>query len=207
MSKALFNVKRRMFFCTAAVMLSMLLLFTFCSDNSTGPNSDIIYSSFTDERDGKIYSTVKIGNKTWMAENLNYETDNSWCYGNNESNCDTYGRLYNWNAAMNACPAGWHLSTSEEWNDLISAANGSAKKLKSKTPDWNGTNELGFSALAGGERLSSFGNMDVHGYWWSAADVSNTDAERLSMGDTLGDNVQNLSRSKGYGFSVRCVKD
>jgi hypothetical protein len=81
--------------------------------------SQTVNSEFISCSDGENnYAVVTIGDQTWMAENLNYETSDSWGFFNNGSNCDVYGRLYTWDAAMSACPSGWHLPSDNEWKTL-----------------------------------------------------------------------------------------
>ncbi|MDR0331029.1 MAG: hypothetical protein LBH93_04915 [Chitinispirillales bacterium] len=159
--------------------------------------------------DGGNYLYVKIGDLMWMAENLNTATEGSWCYGDRDSNCVKYGRLYTWDAAMAACPKGWHLPNGSEWDNLIDAAGGdgfAGKKLKS-TGGWgkkgNGTDNFGFSALPGGLRDDDggFNAAGYIGYWWNASN-----ARFRSILYTV-DNVFDNYYDKGYGLSVRCVQD
>ena len=60
--------------------------------------------TMTDERDGKTYKTFTVEydgeSRTWLAENLNYTVDNSWCYNDEPANCEKYGRLYSTWAAF-----------------------------------------------------------------------------------------------------------
>jgi uncharacterized protein (TIGR02145 family) len=135
-------------------------------------------AGFTDPRDGKFYRTVKIGGQVWMAENLNYAAEGSKWYNNDEANGTKYGRLYDWETAKKACPAGWHLPSDAEWQTLVDFVGGkyiAGKKLKSTSGwnmDGNGTDEYGFSALPGGSGYSD-GYFDIAGYngsWWSATE-------------------------------------
>ncbi|MDR2583471.1 MAG: PEGA domain-containing protein [Fibromonadaceae bacterium] len=170
--------------------------------------------SLVDSRDGKRYKVVKIGNQTWMAENLNYNTSGSKCYSNQESNCQKYGRLYNWNTAKSACPKGWHLPTKGEYgklDDFVGGEKTAGYYLKA-TNGWNdngnGTDAYGFSALPGGNGNSggSFNYIGNFGYWWSNSEVNASGA----YGGGMFYNYAGVSYGyydKGSLFSVRCLQD
>ncbi|MCL1956424.1 MAG: fibrobacter succinogenes major paralogous domain-containing protein [Fibromonadales bacterium] len=161
---------------------------------------------------GKTYKTVVIGSQTWMAENLNYNAAGSKCYGNNGSNCQRYGRLYDWFIAKKSCPKGWHLPSNADWDKLVNyvessnrCRNCAAKYLK--TSDWNGNDKYGFFALPGGYGYSG-GDFNYVGYggWWSASERFSDDAYYMYMFYD-GESVYWNDDDKYNLFSVRCVQD
>jgi uncharacterized protein (TIGR02145 family) len=102
------------------VLIILILAEVILNQNyAQGPGSGNSFGTFIDNRDNQEYKWVQIGRQKWMAENLNFASENgSWCYDNSPQNCELYGRLYNHNAALNACPPGWHLPSKEEWKKL-----------------------------------------------------------------------------------------
>jgi len=170
--------------------------------------------TITDPRDGQVYPTVKIGSQCWLQKNMNYKTGSSWCYDDNSTNCDTYGRLYDWETALNVCPKGWHLPSDEEWTvltDYLGGKNVAGDKMKS-TSGWknngNGTNTSGFTALPGGYRNYSgyFSNLTCNAYFWSSTEYSTT----YAWCRYLNYNIEDVGRYLNYeinGFSCRCLKD
>ena len=78
------------------------------------------FDNFLISRKIEEYKTIEINGLTWMAENLNYEVDNSWCYTDNPIFCLVEGRLYTWEAAKEACEKiGWRLPNLDEWKALV----------------------------------------------------------------------------------------
>lgn len=179
-------------------------------------------SVLTDFRDMNTYRTTQIDNQIWMAENLNFETVGSVCAA---GNCEKYGFLYTWTAAMDVkenaatnkvnsvrgvCPLGWHLPTENEFKILIEAAGGynrAGKLLKSTSgwEDYNGTDNFSFSALPVGEENA----WGVNGLGKTTSFWSSSNAECMSFSDAYGrENKASISSCrKGFGYSVRCLKD
>ena len=152
-----------------------------------------------------------------------------------ENNAEAPGLLYNWfavNHPSKLAPKGWHIATEQEWQrlerhlgmnvDEIEKYNwrrsGSCgDKLKIKGPTgwyqvknvW-GTNESGFSALAGACRLWN-GNwaqpgLRYSGFWWSSSETDYTNAYFRNL-DYKESGIFRFYADKRYGMSVRCVKD
>jgi len=167
------------------------------------------------------YKLTTIGGQEWFSQNLRHRNGNSWCPEKDKANCEKYGRLYDWNSAMTACPKGYHLPTDDEWAKLIAAVGGAetaGKKLKSasgwKESGWNyggnGTDDYDFSALPGGSRLANGtygGTAGKFGYWWTATESGGDRAYFRSMLYTSDEAGGGKTNDKGNGFAVRCLRD
>ncbi len=188
---------------------------SFSVQSSSSSSHGIIYgATFIDTRDSVSYPTVVIGTQTWMAKNLEYEpsSGNSWCYNDLPSNCTIYGRLYDWNTALTVCPTGWHLPSDAEWATLENAGGGSSvagTKLRASSSLWitnNGTDEWGFSALPGGDRMGIFGRLGESGAWWTGSPGSAQYAVSRQMRVGSAGVGYNGGNPQANGLSVRCLK-
>jgi uncharacterized protein (TIGR02145 family) len=187
---------------------------------------------------GYDYETIQIGEQCWLAENLqsthytngdsipnyangsewlgaNENETGAWCdFGNNPSYGELYGKLYNWYVVgddRGICPAGWHVPSTNEWNELVGLFGGSAAAapdLKANHSDqWFGTGLSGFEALPGGFR--DWGNAvffaeSTRGNWWT----SSTQGSAFWRGmHHDSDAISGALFNKRMGNSIRCVMD
>jgi uncharacterized protein (TIGR02145 family) len=162
-------------------------------------NPNKVYDSVSDI-EGNIYKTIMIGTKVWMAENLKVtkyndgtdippvielkSTDPTYTWYNDrpaDYNAN-YGALYNKYVIenfKNVCPAGWHVSTDADWQELTNSFDG-YKLMETGYTHWqypnkDATNETGFTALPGG-MLNFYGYFDcsIKGYWWCPHKMSSS---------------------------------
>lgn len=181
---------------SASTILLMAITFTGCE--LLDPDS------FMDSRDKKVYQMIKIGDQTWMAQNLAYiptvgpsgVQSGVWVYGyegsdvaiaKTTSNYLNYGCLFDWATVTSdggngrdICPEGWHLPTDAEWSVLTDYLGGEAvagKKMKSVSGwnnDGNGENTSGFNGRPGGGRSLKYGFVTLNFYGVFQSSTSNT---------------------------------
>ncbi len=200
-------------------LAALTFLLTSCSE------------SFTDSRDGQSYGVVKIGEQTWMAENLNFETAGSFCPEGDSRNCKRLGRLYSWAEAKTVCPDGWRLPTKENFESLVVATSKDAAQSLSpflaqssslsragaalKASDgWfkkgNGSDALGFRALPAGYRGADgkFDGIGGYAYFWSATeDAENRESNAFYLFLSFSSDVASINAFAKEDYrSVRCVK-
>lgn len=202
--------------------------------SSKGLGQVTFYTPASNNIGGRVYNTVVIGGKEWMAENLDFKftgcaigqgssssEPRANYYQNNEStygvNGNKYGLLYNWIAVKyledhkSKLIPGWHVPTTSEWDALATAVGGSGvagTKLKSTT-GWssgNGDGSYGFAAFPAGYQSSgSFYNLGSIAFFWTATELSSSNA--YSRYFNTGASMDSYSSSKSDGYSVRLVKD
>ncbi|MBN2522367.1 MAG: T9SS type A sorting domain-containing protein [Bacteroidales bacterium] len=173
-----------------------------------------------DYRDNHIYNMVTINDQTWMKENLNFYTlSGSWYYNNDSIlYSDVYGRLYNWETAMDVCPDGYRLPSDNDWIDLGKYLGGdeiAGGKMKEEgflhwnSPNTGATNESGFTALPAGRKSydsETFWFLGDRGVFWSSdLQTGNVAWVRLVLNGNADLHKDNAYISHGY--SVRCMRN
>jgi len=195
----------------------ILVLFLMLPVLSFGASKAAKKNEVKDPRDKQVYRTVKIAGKTWLGDNLNYNSEGSFCLKDDDNNCEAYGRLYTWEAAQVACPAGFRLPSHDDFESLWTAAGAdfNAGYLVKTTYGWkgntNGNDTLKFSAMAAGNRFDdgTYGNLEKFAFFWTSDDK----LEGIGAGNARVWYLTNksmafsyTSKPKDFGFSVRCVK-
>lgn len=177
-------------------------------------NIEVVEGTFYDYRDSHEYKTVRIGNQTWMAENLNYDVSGSFCYKNSSSNCRTYGRLYVYDDAVEVCPSGWSLPNDDDWqtlkNYVSDHGNGDLASMLKSRDLWTepGEDLFGFHMVPSGYRSEKgkFDRLKERAYLWSDTEVSWDSATHWAV--TNGSRT--FEKTKVYkenARAVRCIRN
>lgn len=167
----------------------------------------------TDSRDNQKYKIVTVDiilegdvtiKRTWMAQNLNYEVPDSFCYKNESAYCEAYGRLYTFQAAVAACPDGWHIPTIGEWNLLFNTYGGihNAGIALQK----GGESGLDLAPGGFGDPGRVFKNIGISGNYWDAEKKSDNTSGLISV-QKGSKEIYHSVIGDWHRNSCRCVKD
>jgi uncharacterized protein (TIGR02145 family) len=181
-----------------------------------------VYSTQRSAKDpevsGTIYSSKRMPDgKQWTTDNLNADTDGSYCYEGAELNCRRYGRLYTWESAQRGCQSlgdGWRLPTNDEWRQMTKHYGGvrddSDDSGKAAYTALLIGGRSGFNAQLGGGRGADDGQysrLEAHGFYWTASESNPASAWFYNFGKGGLFLNRHPDGEKQRAFSVRCVRN
>ncbi len=166
-----------------------------------------VTGTFKDPRDGRIYKTVKIGNKIWMAENLALKVNSGcWTYKDDESNANKYGYLYDLQTALKVCPTGWKLPSESDFEALLNSFEDEADAYEALIIG----GKSGFSALLGGARDSqgNYGFEGEYSFFGTSTKFGSWKTQWIRMSLCKNSSEARMGNNPAeWGFSVRCMQE
>ena len=183
--------------------------------------------------EGNVYHGIRIDCDCWTQRNLesmkysdgsdipgfyNYESE---VYPDVDGNIETFGRLYDWESAINdgadngyghvqgICPEGWYLPTDEKY-EALNAHGAAALKSPDYWLDGGGNNSTGFTSLPAGYydgSISRYLNLMGEAYYWSTTRVNGEIGSSSAVIRYICNEVLIQETREGLGYSVRCIKE
>ena len=153
--------------------------------------------------------------KEWTTTNLSVTASPSYCYDDNEANCERYGRMYTWASAQRVCPSlgdGWRLPTDDEWRQMAQRHGGvssdAADKGKAAFTALLSGGASGFNAVLGGNRSGGkYARLEAHGFYWTASENDAASAPFYNFGKNGQAVHRQPEGEKEMAISVRCVRN
>lgn len=123
----------------APFLLLLLMLLFACEREPVKPNEPVGKETVKDH-EGNEYAIKTYGSQTWMVENMKAKTTKDgknilkcpangqfsyeepmayYAYDKEEYTTNRRGYLYNFAAANEICPDGWHLPSVDDWQTLM----------------------------------------------------------------------------------------
>jgi uncharacterized protein (TIGR02145 family) len=198
---------------TRHALLICALALLGCSGSRPSPSTSVT------DIDGHTYRTLLVGDELWLAENLRATRSasgsplTSFAPDGDARNIDQFGRLYPWESALRACPAGWHLPSDSEWSILEASATTRPPRLQLRdSAHWAGSAPPGQGQLQFAVRPAGYANdQGFDNYFCSRAVfwTSSPQDEHFVWSRVLAEEgaLRRAPQHPHYGFSVRCVCD
>ncbi|MBV6643893.1 MAG: hypothetical protein KI790_00500 [Cyclobacteriaceae bacterium] len=187
------------------LLFSALVCITFALKAQEG--------EFTDPRDGTVYKILTFEiplpggvsvKRTWMAENLRYDVQGSYCYLDEPAYCEAFGKLYTYESAKSSCPEGWKMPSIKDWTLLFSK--------------YGGIREAGTFLIKGGDsgmnlQLGGFGdpgsvfkNVGISGNYWDSELKSEETAGLITVQEGSPEIFHGVI-GNWHRNSCRCIKE
>lgn len=186
------------------------ILFSSCSRSSDKSNIQI---------GGHSYPSKDFNGKLWMTKNLSETVDSTgqsityYIPNNDTSKINDYGLLYDYETACKVCPAGWHLPTADEWNELINYVGEHSSNQLKDSSFWIPANEHFSNSSGFSIRPAGYGNtgefenrFGTHAIFWSSTRIDSHFARGFVLGASA-DSIRSAPQHPTYAFSIRCIRN